>query len=62
MLPAAITSFLAKRKKSFGLIKMAGGGSQTNMKNMKIKLEEQDDMTTDSGKEYLHLIIQEQRN
>ena len=26
------------------------------MKNMKIKLEEQDDMTTDSGKEYLHLI------
>ena len=41
---------------------MAGAGSQTNMKNMKIKLEEQDDMTTDSGKEYLHLIIQEQRN
>ena len=32
------------------------------MKKMKIKLEEQDDMTTDSGKEYLHLIIEEQRN
>ena len=28
MLPAAITSFLARRKKSFGLIKMAGGGSK----------------------------------
>ena len=28
MLPAAITSFLARRKKSFGLIKRAGGGSK----------------------------------